>query len=455
MVQEGKIIRVLIASPSDVIEEREAVDEIFNRWNAMHSWALAVSLEAVKWETHATPFQGTRPQEQINKQLVMRCDVFLGIFGNRLGSDTGVAVSGTVEELNQFLEVGKPALLYFSQKQVSPTSIDPKQLEKLRKFKQTIRGKGLQYDFDDVESFKLDVLKHLTDVVHLLLHHVNEKDNADKELENPQVESLGLETGSLLAKTDFSQSELESFVHAENADHVLVRYFANASLAGLAGLPGSNKSRSAELYIKADEMAKQGKLRIAIRQISDSISENPIAQAFYNRGMFRLSADELSLAIDDFDKALSLASIPQAAYNAGICCWRISQDENTDRTKFSEERIVQYFEKTLQLDHTFAEASYNLGVYYLPSNFEKSIEHFTAAYETNSYFAEAAFNLGLAYLLKGNRDKATETFEKAFGLDDSYRTYLPSFDEISKKGKVLLERIENMEVSGPVGPTGP
>lgn len=56
MVQDGKIIRVLIASPSDVGDERKALDEVFVQWNATHSWDFGAILEAVKWETHATPF---------------------------------------------------------------------------------------------------------------------------------------------------------------------------------------------------------------------------------------------------------------------------------------------------------------------------------------------------------------------------------------------------------------
>lgn len=48
----------------------------------------------VKWETHAIPQSGIRPQEAINRQLVNQCDVLLGMFWTKLGTSTGVAESG-------------------------------------------------------------------------------------------------------------------------------------------------------------------------------------------------------------------------------------------------------------------------------------------------------------------------------------------------------------------------
>src|ERR1700735_3695019 len=43
--------RVLIASPSDLEEERRAATDAINDWNAQHAAAEAVVLLPVKWET--------------------------------------------------------------------------------------------------------------------------------------------------------------------------------------------------------------------------------------------------------------------------------------------------------------------------------------------------------------------------------------------------------------------
>src|SRR6266852_3361076 len=112
--------RVLIASPSDLAEERQAATEAVNDWNAQHAADESVILLPVKWETHAMPQSRVRPQEAIDVQLVRRCDILIGMFWTKIGTSTGVAVSGTVEGIDQFVAVGKPALLYFSNRPIDP-----------------------------------------------------------------------------------------------------------------------------------------------------------------------------------------------------------------------------------------------------------------------------------------------------------------------------------------------
>ena len=67
---KSETYRVLIASPPDLVDERQAATEAINNWNALHAVAESVVLLPVKWETHATPQSGIRPQEAINRQLV-------------------------------------------------------------------------------------------------------------------------------------------------------------------------------------------------------------------------------------------------------------------------------------------------------------------------------------------------------------------------------------------------
>ena len=58
--------RILIASPSDLEEERQAVTEAINDWNAQHAASESTVLLPVKWETHATPRAGeTTPQTDL------------------------------------------------------------------------------------------------------------------------------------------------------------------------------------------------------------------------------------------------------------------------------------------------------------------------------------------------------------------------------------------------------
>lgn len=157
----SETLRVFIACPSDLAEERQAATEAVNEWNAQHAAAESVVLLPVKWETHATPRSGLRPQEAINKQLVRGCDILIGMFWTKLGTSTGIADSGTVEEIDQFVAVGKPALLYFSNRPIDPEQIDLKQHKKLRSFKKATCIKALTGSFSAVDEFRQTLLRDL------------------------------------------------------------------------------------------------------------------------------------------------------------------------------------------------------------------------------------------------------------------------------------------------------
>lgn len=153
--------RVLIASPSDLAEERQAATEAVNDWNAQHAFAESVVLLPVKWETHAIPQSGVRPQAVINQHVVQDSDILVGMFWTKLGTSTGVAESGTVEEIDQFVAAGTPALLYFSNRPIDPSRINPKQHVKLRSFQTDTYSKALIGIFHSVDELRLTLLRHL------------------------------------------------------------------------------------------------------------------------------------------------------------------------------------------------------------------------------------------------------------------------------------------------------
>lgn len=165
---ESQTYRVLIASPSDLAEERQAATDAINEWNAQHAAAESVVLLPIKWETHALPTMGVRPQEAINRQLVRTSDLLIGMFWTKLGTSTGVAESGTVEEIDQFVARRKPAMLYFSSRPVSPAKIDTKQLEQLREFKTETYKKALAGSFASVEELRQALARDLMNQVRAL-----------------------------------------------------------------------------------------------------------------------------------------------------------------------------------------------------------------------------------------------------------------------------------------------
>ncbi len=89
-------------------------------------------LMPIGWETHSVPDTGDRPQAIINGQLLKGADLLVVMFWTRIGSPTGVAQSGTVEEIEEHIRTGKPAMIYFSSAPVRPDSIDNDQYAALR-----------------------------------------------------------------------------------------------------------------------------------------------------------------------------------------------------------------------------------------------------------------------------------------------------------------------------------
>jgi hypothetical protein len=167
MPTHSKIYRVMIGSPSDLSEERQVAAAAVNEWNAQHADAEGVVLLPVMWETHATPTSAVRPQSVINDQLVDRCDILIGMFWTKLGTSTGIAASGTVEEIDRFVAAGKPAMLYFSQK-ATKGKLDPKQAMKLQKFKAATYKRSLVGSFVNVTELKRILLRDLMRQVRLL-----------------------------------------------------------------------------------------------------------------------------------------------------------------------------------------------------------------------------------------------------------------------------------------------
>ena len=111
---EAIVYKVMIASPSDVIRERKIIREILAEWNTINSESRGIVLLPVGWDTDVSPSMGEHPQKIINKQVLKDCDLLVGVFWTRIGTPTEEYFSGTVEEIEEHLKSGKPAMLYFS-----------------------------------------------------------------------------------------------------------------------------------------------------------------------------------------------------------------------------------------------------------------------------------------------------------------------------------------------------
>lgn len=161
MAYQATVIPVMIASPGDVTEERDIIRSVIHDWNDVNATVSKVVLTPVGWETNSSPELGTRAQELINNRLLHHCDLLVGVFWTRLGTPTGEAKSGTVEEIERHLAAGKPAMIYFSSKPVAPESMNPVQYAELTEFKSRCKSLGLVEFFENAQQFREKFTKQL------------------------------------------------------------------------------------------------------------------------------------------------------------------------------------------------------------------------------------------------------------------------------------------------------
>jgi hypothetical protein len=166
MAYPATVIPVMIASPGDVLTERDIACDVINNWNAINSITTSCVLTPVRWETHSAAELGDRPQQLINDRILNDCDLLIGIFWTRLGTPTGKAKSGTVEEIENHLAAKKPVMLYFSSAPVVLDSVDPEQYRSLKEFKEWAQSRGLVWSYDDIQDFR----NKLTHQLHIQLN---------------------------------------------------------------------------------------------------------------------------------------------------------------------------------------------------------------------------------------------------------------------------------------------
>jgi len=189
--QFANILNVLVASPSDVNEERDVVTQSIHDWNAAHFASTGIMLNPVRWESHSYPASGHRPQAIVNKQIVESGDILIGLFGYKLGTPTGAAQSGTIEEIEEFRKAGKYVALYFSTADV-PRNADRDQLESLEAYKKERQKDTLYFDFKDSRTLRDHLTAHLPKIV----EYVREQLEGSRPGREMNSESVGTSAGS-------------------------------------------------------------------------------------------------------------------------------------------------------------------------------------------------------------------------------------------------------------------
>lgn len=158
MPQHVTSVTVVIASPGDTAEERAHVRNALVDFSVGTGRRVGVVALPWLWERQAIPEMGGRPQALINSQAVDRADIVVAFFDSRLGSDTGVDVSGTAEEIHRAVALGKPVHVYFSDEPI-PRDADLRQVAALMDFRSDLASEGLLGTYVDARDLAGQVVR--------------------------------------------------------------------------------------------------------------------------------------------------------------------------------------------------------------------------------------------------------------------------------------------------------
>jgi hypothetical protein len=166
MVRQLRHLRVFLASPGDVAEERSRLEGVVSSLNQTIGEKESLFIDLVRWETHAWPGFGADAQDVINRELEPG-DIFIGVLWRRVGTPTQRAVSGTVEEFERahslWLDTGRPTMMfYFRTSPFRPSREDLEQYRGVLDFQDRLKEKGaLYWEYDGPDEFEKAVHTHL------------------------------------------------------------------------------------------------------------------------------------------------------------------------------------------------------------------------------------------------------------------------------------------------------
>ncbi|OQZ00821.1 MAG: hypothetical protein B6D35_05245 [Candidatus Brocadia sp. UTAMX2] len=166
-------LRIVLASPGDVKEERKVMESVIDELNRGVAADRNLLLELSRWETDAYPgFHADGPQGLIDPILrIEDCDILLGIFWKRFGTPTRNAQSGTEHEIRTAIrgwrQNNRPQIMmYFKETPFFPqTTEEHEQFGLVIRFRNEFPKEGLYGTFQDVSQFERLARQHMSNFI--------------------------------------------------------------------------------------------------------------------------------------------------------------------------------------------------------------------------------------------------------------------------------------------------
>ncbi|KPA16461.1 hypothetical protein MHK_003320 [Candidatus Magnetomorum sp. HK-1] len=177
-------LRIFVASPGDVEEERDIVSQIvvpevkriFSEGIFNNNDNGVIDIEAVCWETHVIPDVGEDAQDVVNQQIG-EFDILVGMMWKRFGTPTKRSSSGTGEEFNRAYNLYKrykrPLIMFYFRTTPFFTT-ETKELTQFRKvlnFRKMLKDLGVVFsEYTSPVEFERKIRENLIRQISKIVH---------------------------------------------------------------------------------------------------------------------------------------------------------------------------------------------------------------------------------------------------------------------------------------------
>lgn len=176
------LVKLVFCGPNDVAEEIGIAKEIVEKWNQLNAESRGFWVKHHHWLTDVYPDLAKRAQDVPNRQIIDPAKILVAIFWSRFGTPTGIADSGTQEEILRAADAGKKVMVYFSDLEPKPADADARQIESLWQFRQILRARGIARNFNSRAEFR----KLFEDHLMLVLNAFEPQPKAPKPTRKPR-----------------------------------------------------------------------------------------------------------------------------------------------------------------------------------------------------------------------------------------------------------------------------
>jgi hypothetical protein len=265
--------KILIASPTDVKQERDSVDAVISELNRTYGDRLNVVISIVKWETHSAPSVGENSsQDVIDGDFRDDYDIFIGLFWKKYGTPVMGSESGTAHEFKnaykRFQKSPKSLKIMFYFKNSGTeflSEINPEDLSKIYKFKTELEEKHILYwEFSTLENFNYQLRSHIP----MRLDELLSEQTTNEELKTKTSNSVYLaEINEEFGVVDYDEKVSKNFDDATKA------IIAILSAMSCVGIELTTKANEIPILVKRRTFKSREDIRLFLISIADSINK--------------------------------------------------------------------------------------------------------------------------------------------------------------------------------------